>query len=359
VVEIEGRKIRCNENHLFESSFGWVTASEILRASNDNHLLHLLIDDNTLTRITSITKTDNIIPIVDITVDHPNHRYYTDGVSSHNTGVGKSFFMCHHAASCIRQGYNALYITLEMAEEKIAERIDCNLLGVPISEMPNISKVEYESRFNKLLKKTHGKLIIKEYPTASSHAGHFRALLEELKMKKNFIPDIIFIDYLNICSSQRFKGGMSGSINSYSIIKAIAEELRGLAVEYNVAIMTATQTNRGGFGNSDIDMSDTSESAGVPMTVDDMFAMIRTEELDGMGQVMIKRLKSRYSDINWKKRFVIGADISKFTLFDIAESETNDLTDTGRKTEDVPGFDKSAFGSAMKKRGDYGDLNFE
>jgi replicative DNA helicase len=254
----------------------------------------------------------------------------------------------------MQQGKNVLYITLEMAEERIAERIDCNLMGVGLDELYHMRKVDFNDRMKQIHEKTHGKLVIKEYPTASAHAGHFKILLDELKLKKNFIPDLICIDYINICASQRLKG--NSTANSYTIIKGVAEELRGLAVQYDVPILSATQTNRSGWQNSDIEMSDTSESAGLPMTVDWMFAMIRTEELDAMGQLMVKQLKSRYNDVNYYKRFVVGVDIAKFTLHDV-DQPVKDLSDTG-KTDDGPVFDKSSFGSAMKKRGDTPELDF-
>jgi hypothetical protein len=231
------------------------------------------------------------------------------------------------AAACLSQGHNVLYITLEMAEERIAERIDANLLNVTMSDLHRMTKPEYDRKFEALKVKTHGKLIIKEYPTAAANSLHFRALLNELHLKKNFVPHIIFIDYLNICSSARLKPG--ANVNSYSYIKAIAEELRGLAVEYEVPIFTATQATRMGSTDTDIDMTSTAESFGLPATVDFMFAVIRTEELDNMSQLMVKQLKSRYNDVNYFKRFVLGVDITKFKLYDI-DNPTADLVDTGK-----------------------------
>ena len=250
----DGRKIRVNENHLFETDQGWKYAKNIQNAQNKTHYQYLC-DDGWHSGKISIT--GNKIPIVDIQVEHDNHRYYTNGVSSHNTGTGKSLFMCHMAAGCISAGKNVLYITMEMAEEKIAERIDANLLNITMDDLHVINKGDYERKFSSLKSKTHGKLIIKEYPTASAHAGHFRSLLNELKLKKNFVPDIVFIDYLNICCSSRIKQG--GSVNSYTYVKAIAEELRGLAQEFGFPVMSATQTTRSGFSNSDIGLEDTSE----------------------------------------------------------------------------------------------------
>ena len=232
------------------------------------------------------------------------------------TGVGKSLFMCHVASSALVQGYNVLYITMEMAEERIAERIDANLLDVPIDQLDKLPKNTFSLKVQEIARKTQGKLIIKEYPTGSAHSGHFRALLNELKLKRQFEPDLIFIDYLNICASSRMKG-MGGAINSYSYIKAIAEELRGLAVEFDIPIFSATQTTRSGYSNSDIGLEDTSESFGLPATADLMFALISTEELEQQGQFMVKQLKNRYNDPTLHKRFVIGVDRSKMRLFDV------------------------------------------
>ena len=234
------------------------------------------------------------------------------------TGVGKSMFMCHQAASALSLGKNVLYITLEMAEERIAERIDANLLNVAIDQLPNLPKDLFAEKVQRIASTTVGKLIIKEYPTASAHANHFRALLNELKLKKEFIPDVIFIDYLNICASARMKG-LGGSVNTYSLIKAIAEELRGLAVEFNVPIFSATQTTRSGYSNTDVDLTDTSESFGLPATADFMFALISTEELERLNQIMVKQLKNRYNDPTANKRFLIGVDRSKMRLFDVEE----------------------------------------
>ena len=247
------------------------------------------------------------------------------------TGVGKSLFMCHHASAVLLEGKNVLYITLEMAEEKIAERIDANLLNVNIQEIVDLPKPIFESKVTNLAKKTQGSLIIKEYPTASAHSGHFKALLNELSLKKSFKPDIIFIDYLNICASSRYRAG--SNVNSYSYIKAIAEELRGLAVEANVPIFSATQTTRSGFASSDVDLTDTSESFGLPATADLMFALISTEELEGLGQIMVKQLKNRYNDPTYNRRFVIGVDRTKMRLYDCEQSAQDDLLDTGQDVE--------------------------
>ena len=235
------------------------------------------------------------------------------------TGVGKSLFMCHVAASALTQGKNVLYITMEMAEERIAERIDANLMNMPIDQLENMDRKTFSGKIENIAKKTIGKLIVKEYPTGAAHAGHFRALLKELKLKKNFVPDIIFIDYLNICASSRMKG-MGGSINSYTYVKSIAEELRGLAVEFDVPLVSATQTTRSGYSNSDVGLEDTSESFGLPATADLMFALISNEELEGLGQIMVKQLKNRYNDPTAFRRFVIGIDRARMKLYDAEET---------------------------------------
>ena len=247
------------------------------------------------------------------------------------TGVGKSLFMCHVASSALLQGRNVLYITLEMAEERIAERIDANLLNVAIQDIGELPKSTFETKVNNLAKKTQGTLIIKEYPTASAHSGHFKSLLNELALKKSFRPDIIFIDYLNICSSSRFKGG--SNINSYTLVKSIAEELRGLAVEFNVPIVSATQTTRSGYGSSDVELTDTSESFGLPATADLMFALISTEELEELGQILVKQLKNRYNDPTIHKRFVVGIDRAKMRLYDVEQSAQKDILDNKQEDE--------------------------
>ena len=247
------------------------------------------------------------------------------------TGVGKSLFMCHHASSVLLQGRNVLYITMEMAEEKIAERIDANLLDVSIQNLNDLPKNTFEKKVINISKKTQGQLIIKEYPTASAHSGHFKTLLNELALKKSFKPDIIFIDYLNICASSRYRAG--SNVNSYSYIKAIAEELRGLAVETNVPVVSATQTTRSGYGSSDVDLTDTSESFGLPATADLMFALISTEDLEGLNQLMVKQLKNRYNDPTIFKRFVIGVDRAKMRLYDCEQKAQEDILDNGKEEE--------------------------
>jgi hypothetical protein len=342
ILKVDGYDpVKCNADHLFETSFGWMKASHLYEKYQTNHF----ITKNGY-KLGRVLKTGNQIPIVDINVNHPNHRYYTNGVSSHNTGVGKSLFMCHVAASVLLQGRNVLYITLEMAEERIAERIDANLLNIPIQDIVDLPKQMFENKINNLAKKTQGTLIIKEYPTASAHSGHFKSLLNELALKKSFKPDIIFIDYLNICASSRFKGG--NNVNSYTLVKSIAEELRGLAVEFNVPIVSATQTTRSGFGSSDVELTDTSESFGLPATADLMFALISTEELEGLGQILVKQLKNRYAETDKYRRFVLGIDRSKMRLYDVEQSAQNDIINSGNDNEsneeDKPKFKKSFAG---------------
>jgi archaellum biogenesis ATPase FlaH len=258
------------------------------------------------------------------------------------TGVGKSLFMCHCAGASLSQGKNVLYITMEMAEERIAERIDANLLNVPIDQLEHLSKDMFSNRVQSIAEKTTGKLIIKEYPTGSAHANHFRALLNELKLKKQFVPDMIFIDYLNICASARMKG-MGGAINSYSYIKSIAEELRGLAVEFDVPIVSATQTTRSGFTNDDVGLEDTSESFGLPATADFMFALISNDELKANNQILVKQLKNRYNDLNTYQRFVVGIDRAKMRLFDVDQNDSP----LNKEVDNGPAFDNSNSGQRI------------
>ena len=265
------------------------------------------------------------------------------------TGVGKSLFMCHMAGSALTQGYNVLYITCEMAEEKIAERIDANLLNVNVKDIIDLPEVLFSSKVNEIAKKTRGKLIIKEYPTASAHAGHFKALLSDLALKKDFKPDIIFVDYLNICASVRYKGAI---VNSYTYVKAIAEELRGLAVESNVPIISATQTTRSGYGNSDPDLTDTSESFGLPATADFMFALISTEELEQQGRIMVKQLKNRYNDPTSSRKFMVGIDRSKMKLYDVAD----DASAININDED-PGEDFQQFADTQSRLSKFSEWN--
>ena len=292
---------------------------EALAVSFDEHIGHDYIEQSK-DRYEFYHRTEEKIPF-----DLEKFNYITKGglpnktlnIALAGTGVGKSLFMCHVASACLTEGKNVLYITCEMAEEKIAERIDANLLNVNIRDIGELPEVLYNSKVNEIARKTQGKLIIKEYPTASAHVGHFKALLSDLSLKKDFKPDIIFIDYLNICASARYKGAI---VNSYTYVKAIAEELRGLAVEHNVPIVSATQTTRAGFGSSDPDLTDTSESFGLPATADLMFALISSEELESQGRIMVKQLKNRYNDPTSNKKFMIGIDRGKMRLFDVADS---------------------------------------
>ena len=307
--------------------------SDALAVSFDNHIGHDYLQDYE-ERYEFYHQTEEKIPF-----DLEFFNRITKGglpnktlnIALAGTGVGKSLFMCHVASSILLQSKNVLYITLEMAEEKIAERIDANLLSVDIQQLDQLPKMMFDSKVNKIAKKTQGQLIIKEYPTASASVGHFRALLNDLALKKSFKPDIIFIDYLNICASSRYS--KLGNVNSYSYIKAIAEELRGLAVEANVPIVSATQTTRSGYGSSDVDLTDTSESFGLPATADLMFALISTEELEEINQIMVKQLKNRYNDPTLNKRFVVGIDRAKLRLYDVEQSAQNDIVDANQEVD--------------------------
>ena len=303
--------------------------SDALAVSFDNHIGHDYIDDYE-ERYESYHRVETKVPF-----DLDFFNKITKGglpnktlnIALAGTGVGKSLFMCHVASSVLLQGRNVLYITMEMAEEKIAERIDANLLNVDIQQLAQLPKMMFENKITALSKKTQGKLIVKEYPTASAHAGHFRALLNDLALKKAFRPEVIFIDYLNICTSQRFR---NASVNSYTMVKSIAEELRGLAVEFNVPIVSATQTTRSGYGSSDVDLTDTSESFGLPATADLMFALISTEELEEQNQIMVKQLKNRYYDPTLNKRFVVGIDRAKMRLYNVEQEAQNNIMDSGQ-----------------------------
>ena len=303
--------------------------SDALAVSFDNHIGHDYIDDYE-ERYESYHRVETKVPF-----DLDFFNKITKGglpnktlnIALAGTGVGKSLFMCHVASSVLLQGRNVLYITMEMAEEKIAERIDANLLNVDIQQLAQLPKIMFENKITALSKKTQGKLIVKEYPTASAHAGHFRALLNDLALKKSFRPEIIFVDYLNICTSQRFR---NASVNSYTMVKSIAEELRGLAVEFNVPLVSATQTTRSGYGSSDVDLTDTSESFGLPATADLMFALISTEELEEANQIMVKQLKNRYYDPTLNKRFVVGIDRAKMRLYNVEQEAQNNIMDSGQ-----------------------------
>lgn len=315
--------------------------ADALGVSFDSNVGHDYLNDSS-NRFDSYHKTESRIAFdLDIfnKITKGGLPIKTLNVALAGTGVGKSLFMCHCAAGAISQGSNVLYITMEMAEEKIAERIDANLLNVTMDELHVIPREDYERKFSAVKNKVQGKLIIKEYPTASASALHFRALLNELALKKNFRPDIIFIDYLNICASSRIKPG--GSVNSYTYIKSIAEELRGLAVEFKLPVVTATQTTRSGYSNSDVDLTDTSESFGLPATADFMFALITNEELEQLNQIMVKQLKNRYSDPNYYKRFMVGVDRAKMRLYDTEQSAQTDIVDSGQ----IPDKPLNTFGN--------------
>jgi replicative DNA helicase len=304
--------------------------SDALGVSFDTHVGHDYID-NAEDRFEFYHKKEQKIPFDlsffnDITNGGLPNK--TLNIIMSGTGVGKTLFMCHHAANVLLSGYDVLYITLEMAEERIAERIDANLMDITIDELHEIPKESFQNAVEKITKKTQGKLIIKEYPTASAHVGHFKSLIKELSMKRQFTPKIIFIDYLNICSSSRFKTG--ANVGSYFYIKAIAEELRGFAVEMNLPIVSATQVNRSGFTATDIGLEDTSESFGLPATADFMFALIQTEELEGLNQIMVKQLKNRYNDPTKNKKFIIGVDRAKMKLYDVEQQAQEDLVDSGQ-----------------------------
>tara|TARA_B100001250_G_scaffold368435_1_gene351111 strand:- start:10 stop:1395 length:1386 start_codon:yes stop_codon:yes gene_type:complete len=313
---------------------------EALAVSFDEHIGHDYIDQAT-DRYEFYHRKEEKIPF-----DLEKFNFITKGglsnktlnVALAGTGVGKSLFMCHMASAALTQGYNVLYITCEMAEEKIAERIDANLLNVPVKDIVDLPEILFTSKVTEIARKTQGKLIIKEYPTASAHAGHFKALLSDLKLKKDFKPHIIFVDYLNICASVRYKGAV---VNSYTYVKAIAEELRGLAVEHNIPIVSATQTTRSGFGNSDPDLTDTSESFGLPATADFMFALISTEELEQQGRIMVKQLKNRYSDLVTSRKFMIGIDRSKMKLYDVADDASEITINDDEQGDQLPQFSET------------------
>ena len=301
--------------------------SDALAVGFDQHVGHDYIDDSE-DRYAYYHRVENKIPF---DLEYFN-KITSGGISDKTlnialagTGVGKSLFMCHVASSCLVQGKNVLYITLEMAEEKIAERIDANLLDTNIKDIAELPEKIFNKKITNLSKKTEGKLIVKEYPTASAHCGHFKSLLQELKLKKSFSPDIIFVDYLNICASSRYRSAVN--VNSYSYVKAIAEELRGLAVEFSLPIVSATQTTRSGFASSDPNLTDTSESFGLPATADLMFALISTEELEGLNQIMVKQLKNRYNDPTINKRFVVGIDRAKMRLYDVEQGAQQDIVE--------------------------------
>jgi replicative DNA helicase len=311
--------------------------SDALAVSFDTHIGHDYIDDSS-DRYEFYQRKEKKIPFdLDLfnQITGGGTPLKTLNVVMAGTGVGKSLFMCHHAANCLLQNLNVLYITLEMAEERIAERIDANLLDVQVSDLRQLPKSVYQTKVDRISQQVKGKLIIKEYPTSTANANHFRVLLDELKLKKSFVPDMVFIDYINICSSSRLKA--NGSVNSYTFVKAIAEELRGLAGEYNIPIFTATQLNRTGSVSTDVGLEDTAESFGLPQTADFMFAITSTEELEEMNQVMVKQLKNRYNSATMNRKFVVGIDRSKMKLFDVKPEENEDLAESNYEQKDMPG----------------------
>ena len=330
--------------------------SDALSVSFDPHVGHDYLDDSD-DRFEFYHRVEEKIPF---DLDYFN-RITKGGLSQKSlniclagTGVGKSLFMCHVASSCLSQNQNVLYITLEMAEEKIAERIDANLLDIAVDDLHALSKDMYDKKIENLRKTTKGKLIVKEYPTASANVNHFRALLNELNLKRSFVPDIIFVDYLNICTSSRIRTG--ANVNSYTYIKSIAEELRGLAVENKIPIVSATQTTRSGYSNTDVGLEDTSESFGLPATADLMFAIISTEQMEELGQIMVKQLKNRYNDPTVNRKFIVGIDRAKMRLFDVDQAAQDELVDSGQE-DDTPSFDVATNGKFRKR--DFSEFDYE
>lgn len=331
-LHIEGLEpVICSDGHRFLTDKGWMTAKSM--CNNDQYQI--------LTRygykIGKVIETQNISSIVDLYIDHPNHRYYSNDVVSHNTG--KTLFLCHLAASYLAQGKNVLYITLEMSEEEIARRIDTNLLNVSFEDLEALPKDLYMKKFEKLKNKTNGRLIIKEYPSTTASIDHFRSLYNEISLKQNVKIDVILIDYINLCASSRLKA--SAAADTYTYIKAVSEEVRGLAKQLGIPFWSATQLNRVGFGSSDPDMTNVSESFGLPATVDLLLVLIVSEELKKLNQIMVKQLKNRYDDMDKNKRFVLGVDKSKMKLYDTEQSAQVDLDDSG---QEEPVMDKSRFG---------------
>ena len=331
--------------------------SDALSVSFDPHVGHDYLDDSD-DRFDYYHRVEERIPF---DLDYFNRitkgglPQKTLNICLAGTGVGKSLFMCHVASSCLSQNQNVLYITLEMAEEKIAERIDANMLDVAVDDLHALPKDLYDRKINNLRTTTKGKLIVKEYPTASANVNHFRALLNELNLKRSFVPDIIFVDYINICSSSRIKTG--ANVNSYTYIKSIAEELRGLAVEHKIPVVSATQTTRSGYSNTDVGLEDTSESFGLPATADLMFAIISTEQMEEVGQILVKQLKNRYNDPTSNRKFVVGIDRAKMRLFDVSQAAQEELVDTGQTVDDTPSFD-IATGGKFKKQ-DFVGFDYE
>lgn len=348
----ESQAVRCNAAHLFETQSGWQSAGEL----SDSGASHIFLTRNGLAK-GRVTKMGRIIPIVDIQVDHPNHRYYTESVSSHNTNVGKSLFLVHMAAACLRMSKNVLYITLEMAEERIAERIDANTMNLPMDDVTALPRAQYMRKIESLRLSSTGRVIIKEYPTAAAHVGHFRALFQELRAKQNFVPDIVYVDYLSICASARVK--MGASINSYTYNKSIAEELRGLAVEFDIPIFTAAQFNRDGASSSDPGLDKISESYAIAQTADFIVAMTTSEELEKNNQIQIYTLKNRYGKRQSYQKFLLGVDTSRMKLYETGNTSSNevDFTDAAASTSDTfQSSQKSGFGFSNRARRPLGFL---
>ena len=340
VSDIRGNNVRVNENHLFYTQRGWVLTRDLVRSDSilkDDGRYHLVI----------VEKTGHQIPIVDIVVDSDEHEYYANGFTSHNTNVGKTLFMVHMASGYLRKGKNVLYITLEMAEEEIAKRVDANNFDMPIGKVDKISRDKYDGAIQRIRSKTNGKLIIKQFPTGSAHVGHFRTLLQELWLKKNFKPDAIVVDYIGICASSRMK---MGNTSSYFYIKAVAEELRGLGIEFEVPVWTAVQTTRTGFSSNDVDITDTAESFGLPATADLMLAAMRTDELDKLNQMIMKQLKNRYANKNVYTKFLIGSEFEKQKLFDVDNNAQEKLNDHNSPDDDDGLSDQEADPTSNRKR---------
>ena len=336
-----GYQVKCNRDHLFKTTMGWLSAHEISLLTDVNKEIHVRTTKGFKKAICSLT--GNHIPIVDIEVNHPEHRYWTNGIESHNTGVGKTTFLCHTAAHHYYLGQKVLFITLEMSEEEIRRKIDANLLNVQMDELELLPKDSYLKKIKQIEEKTLGTLIIREYPEASVGAAHFRHLFSELRLKENFVPTVVYVDYLNLCISSRMK--MGSNINTYSIMKAVAEELRGLAKEFNVPILSATQLNREGMSSSDPELTDTSDSIGIPFTTDLQLVLITSEELERLGQIMVKQLKNRYNDSNYMKRFILGIDRSRSKFFNVENSQAGIIPDSN---EVVKGKD-AKLGGKLKK----------
>jgi hypothetical protein len=339
ILYVDNEKIvRCNEKHLFETDVGWKSAKEIFETDKKYNFI-----TNKGNKSGYVMKTNNLIPIVDIQVEHENHRYYTNGISSHNTHVGKTSMKCNLAAMYLLQGYNVLYFTMEMSEEEIGKRIDANLLDIPMDEFnTNLNKDYFTNRVNKLRNKNLGKLKIKEYPSGYPSVIDFESYISELKIKEGFSPDVVIIDYLTIMTSARYK---AGTVNSYTLYKSVSEELRGMGQKNNCAIWTSMQVNRGGYNASDVDFNDIAESFAVAMTADFSLAMTVTEELISMDQVLCKQIKNRYRNMYLDKRFVIGFDRIKQRFYDCDESAQEDLID-----DDIPIMDKGNFETSHKDR---------